>query len=161
MYFRRQVCFRALCALPGVFTPSISEPSVSSVANRSIDHAAKMKEAQLKDKPERREWEAAPSFFKWTCGNYDQVQAARDCEDYSAKLATAQSFRQAGNELFVEEKFEDALMKYACTPTELACGFGWLTEQNPGRRLLCHAGILMLLLSSTGFTGAMGGLWMM
>jgi hypothetical protein len=72
-----------------------------------------MKEAQLKEKPERREWEASPAFFKWTCGNYDHVVAARECEDFSEKLASARSFRQAGNELFMEEKFDDALMKYA------------------------------------------------
>ena len=71
-----------------------------------------MKEAQLKEKPERREWEAAPAFFKWTCGNYQQVLTARECEDFSEKLATAQSFRKAGNDLFVEEQYDDALMKY-------------------------------------------------
>ena len=121
-----------------------------------VDHAAKMKEAQLKEKPERREWEAAPSFFKWTCGNYDHVLAARHNEDFSEKLATAQSFRQAGNELFVEEKFEDALMKYAGTPAQL--GHGCL---GPYIRLLYGAGIPLLLQSSTCFTGGMGATWMM
>lgn len=71
-----------------------------------------MKEAQLKEKPERREWEAAPSFFKWTCGNYEHVLAVRDSADFATKLEGAQSYRQAGNDLFMEEQYEDALMKY-------------------------------------------------
>lgn len=115
-----------------------------------IDHTAKMKEAQLREKPERREWEAAPSFFKWTCGNYDHVLAARECEDFSEKLATAQSFRQAGNELYVEEKFEDALMKYA--------QIGWHRIVVCAQRSICKlavAGIHMQLQSSTGFTDEM------
>jgi hypothetical protein len=124
------------------------------VADQTLNHAAKMKEAQLKEKPERREWEAAPSFFKWTCGNYDHVLAARLCEDFEEKLATAQSFRQAGNELFLEEKFDDALMK--CAHVKLAM-FCW----NQTAALPKHAGIHMLLQFSFGFKGEMVDSWMM
>eukprot|EP00892_Ulva_mutabilis_P012913 jgi/Ulvmu1/9995/UM059_0044.1 len=75
--------------------------------------AARIKEAQLRAKPERREWEAAPSFFKWTCGNYPPVREARALDDFNQKLSTAQSFRQAGNALLAESKLEDALMQYS------------------------------------------------
>lgn len=75
--------------------------------------AARIKEAQLKEKPERREWEAAPSFFKWTCGNYPPVREARALEDFNEKLTKAQAFRQAGNALLAEAKLEDALMQYS------------------------------------------------
>jgi tetratricopeptide (TPR) repeat protein len=73
---------------------------------------ARIKEAQLKEKPERRQWEEAPSFFKWTCGTYDHVKRARDQPDFSQRLEAAQAFRLAGNECFVEEKYDDALLKY-------------------------------------------------
>lgn len=100
----------------------------------SIEHAAKMKEAQLKDKPERREWEAAPSFFKWTCGDYEPVIAARECDNFSDKLTAAKNFRQAGNDLFLDEQFDDALMKYAGTAVCKVFGVTGLPTTSQGHK---------------------------
>jgi hypothetical protein len=76
-----------------------------------MDHAARMKEAQLKEKPERREWEAAPAFFKWTCGDYPHVLSARNNADFAEKLSIAESFKQEGNKLVEGGEYDDALMK--------------------------------------------------
>lgn len=75
-------------------------------------HAAKMKEASLKNKPERRAWEEAASFFKWTCGNYAHVESARQLAAFQDKLEAAEAFRQQGNSDFVEHKLDEALMKF-------------------------------------------------
>jgi hypothetical protein len=70
-----------------------------------------MKEAALKDKPERRSWEEAASFFKWTCGNYAHVERARQLAAFEDKLEAAEAFRQQGNSDFVEHKLDEALLK--------------------------------------------------
>lgn len=74
---------------------------------------AKIKEAQLREKPERRAWEAAPSFFKWTCGNYIPVKEARALADFEEKLTRANAFRHRGNDLAAKSELEDALMQYS------------------------------------------------
>jgi len=73
---------------------------------------AKIKEAQLREKPERRAWEVAPSFFKWTCGNYIPVREARALDDFEEKLRRANAFRHHGNDLAAKSQLEDALMQY-------------------------------------------------
>jgi hypothetical protein len=77
-------------------------------------HAAEMKENHLKNKPERRTWVEAAPFFKWTCGNYPEVHAARTHTSFKTQLDTAMNFRQEGNELYSKGEWDDALMKCAC-----------------------------------------------
>lgn len=84
-----------------------------------------MKEAALKDKPERRAWEEAAPFFKWTCGDYEAVHAARARNDAADRLEAAVQFRHAGNEKFAQEEFDDALMQ--CASCMLAIGLAPLT----------------------------------
>lgn len=78
-----------------------------------FSQAARIKEAQLRDKPERRTWEAAPPFFKWTCGNYIPVREARSLENFQEQLNRAKSFRHHGNDLLAQSKLDDALMQYS------------------------------------------------
>lgn len=87
----------------------------------SVRAAASVKAAYLKDRPERREWEDAPPFFKWTCGDYPDVQVARTlaCQP---RLAAAESMRQAGNAAFSDGRLDDALLKCAAAAMPLpAC----------------------------------------
>ena len=71
-----------------------------------------MKAASLKDKPERREWEEAADFFKWTCGEYNHVQRARSLENFHDRLAAAQAMRHDGNQSTKCEELDEALLKY-------------------------------------------------
>lgn len=94
--------------------------------------AAAMKEAALKAKPERRAWEEAAPFFKWTCGDYAPVQAARAHLDAAARLEAAVQFRHAGNEKFAQEEYDDALMQ--CAPHTAAL--------RPSDRISCSTGAM-------------------
>ena len=76
-----------------------------------------MKEAALKEKPERRQWEEAASFFKWTCGNYDHVHHARKLP-FQQRLAAGEAFRAEGNSAYVEERYPDALMQCGSLPSK-------------------------------------------
>jgi hypothetical protein len=73
-----------------------------------------MKENHLKNKPERRAWNEAAPFFKWTCGDYPEVHAARGKSSFDDQLKAAESFRQEGNELYSKADWDSALVKYAC-----------------------------------------------
>jgi hypothetical protein len=75
--------------------------------------AGRMKAASLKVKPERREWEEAAHFFKWTCGEYEHVQQARQHAAFKERLASAQALRFAGNEKLARMDLDGALMKCA------------------------------------------------
>jgi hypothetical protein len=73
-----------------------------------------MKENHLKNKPERRAWNEAAPFFKWTCGDYPEVHAARGKPSFDDQLKAAEKFRQEGNELYSKADWDSALMKCAC-----------------------------------------------
>jgi hypothetical protein len=70
-----------------------------------------MKDAVLKSKPERRAWEEAPSFFKWTCGNYPAVLRARSLDSFADKLAAAKDLRLEGNNAYLDNMLEEAMLK--------------------------------------------------
>ena len=79
-----------------------------------VSGAGKMKAASLKCKPERREWEQAPDFFKWTCGEYEHVVQARQLPRVEDRLSQAADFRQTGNMLFASDDLDAALLQ--CAP---------------------------------------------
>lgn len=86
---------------------------MASALQTALQEAANLKEATLKDRPSRQAWERAPAFFKWTCGNYPHVLEARALPGFEERLSRAEAFKEAGNQLFVEDKLDDALIKYS------------------------------------------------
>jgi hypothetical protein len=73
-------------------------------------HAARLKAAYLKNKPERRHWEEAATFFKWTCGDYPEVQQARELPTLS-RLKAAEKMRKAGNTAYAADALDEALLR--------------------------------------------------
>lgn len=90
-----------------------------------MDRAVKLKTKQVGE--ERRRYDKMPSFYQHSIFPHEDVIAARNLDDFDARLAAAGELKSTGNSAFNEGRFGDALFQYE----KALSVFRYLENSNP------------------------------